>query len=91
LTVLTNKNNGVFPFEAVYEVIDGRKEVAAHGTREMPIWGRRYMEEALIDRLSPEALKSLFPGWSSYTFDADVVVRTRILSLIDYLSRIQEK
>ena len=91
LTVLTNKNNGVFPFEAVYEVIDGRKEVTAHGTREMPIWGRRYMEEALIDRLSPEALKSLFPGGLSYTFDADVVVRTRILSLIDYLSRIQEK
>ena len=36
------------------------------------------MEEALIDRLSPEALKSLFPGGLSYTFDADVVVRTRI-------------
>jgi mono/diheme cytochrome c family protein len=37
LTVLTKKNNGVFPFETVYEVIDGRKEVAAHGTRDMPI------------------------------------------------------
>src|ERR1700746_3569630 len=42
LTVLTKKNNGVFPFETVYEVIDGRKEVAAHGTRDMPIWGNRY-------------------------------------------------
>ncbi len=91
LTVLTKKNNGVFPFQAVYEVIDGQKEVAAHGTREMPIWGREYMGEALIERLSPEALKSLFPNGSSYSFDADVVVRTRILSLIDYLSRIQEK
>jgi mono/diheme cytochrome c family protein len=42
LTVLAKKNNGVFPFEAVYEVIDGRKEVAAHGTRDMPIWGNRF-------------------------------------------------
>ena len=24
---------------SVYETIDGRKVIAAHGTREMPIWG----------------------------------------------------
>ena len=66
LTVLTKKNNGVFPFEAVYEVIDGRKEVTAHGTREMPVWGRRYMEEALIERLSPEALRVSSPRVELY-------------------------
>jgi len=27
LTVLTKKNNGVFPFEAVYEIIDGAKSI----------------------------------------------------------------
>src|SRR6516165_3385346 len=43
LTVLAKKNNGVFPINAVYEMIDGRKAVEAHGTREMPIWGFRYM------------------------------------------------
>src|SRR3974390_1886857 len=42
LTILAKKNNGVFPFEAIYEVIDGRKEVAAHGTRDMPVWGNRF-------------------------------------------------
>ena len=38
LTVLAKKNNGVFPVGAVYEMIDGRKSVSAHSTREMPIW-----------------------------------------------------
>ena len=42
LTVLAKKNNGVFPFQTIYEVIDGRKEVAAHGTRDMPIWGNLF-------------------------------------------------
>lgn len=39
LTELSKKNNGVFPFMRVYETIDGRQTVPAHGTREMPIWG----------------------------------------------------
>jgi mono/diheme cytochrome c family protein len=39
LTRIAIANNGVFPSERVYETIDGRKEVGAHGTREMPVWG----------------------------------------------------
>jgi mono/diheme cytochrome c family protein len=35
LTVLAKKNNGVFPFNSVYEIIDGRKAVIAHGSRDM--------------------------------------------------------
>ena len=35
LTVLAKKNNGVFPVAAVFETIDGRKSVSAHGTGEM--------------------------------------------------------
>ena len=33
LTVLAKNNNGVFPFDRVYQIIDGREEVtqAAHG------------------------------------------------------------
>ena len=42
LTVLTKNNNGVFPVNAVYEVIDGRTSISSHGSREMPIWGYRY-------------------------------------------------
>ena len=39
LTMLAKNNNGVFPTNAVYESINGLKNISAHGTREMPIWG----------------------------------------------------
>jgi mono/diheme cytochrome c family protein len=86
LTVLAKKNNGTFPFNSVYEIIDGRKTVMAHGTRDMPIWGDRYTPEpsrALIPRPS-ENILNLF-------YDPEAVVRMRILAVIDYLSRIQDK
>jgi mono/diheme cytochrome c family protein len=86
LTVLAKKNKGVLPFSAVYEIIDGRKTVMAHGTRDMPIWGDRYVPEpskALIPRPS-ENILSLF-------YDPEAVVRMRIFAVIDYLNRIQEK
>jgi hypothetical protein len=80
LTILAKKDNAVFPFNAVYEIIDGRKAVIAHGTRDMPIWGDRYVPEpskALIPRPS-ENILSLF-------LDPETVVRMRILAVIDYL------
>jgi mono/diheme cytochrome c family protein len=39
LTTLAQRNDGVFPIAAVTEIIDGRTLIAAHGNREMPIWG----------------------------------------------------
>lgn len=50
LTILAKKNNGVFPLNVVYEIIDGRKALLAHGTRDMPIWGDRY---ALVPKVGP--------------------------------------
>ncbi len=76
LTVLVKKNGGIFPFSAVYEVIDGRKEYGAHGTRDMPVWGDLY---------TPLQLPL------SHRYTSEAVVRTRILALIDYLNQIQEK
>jgi mono/diheme cytochrome c family protein len=38
LTHLADKD-GIFPEERVRHSIDGRAEVAAHGQREMPVWG----------------------------------------------------
>ena len=42
LTILAKNNNGIFPLNAVYAVMDGRNSIRAHGPREMPIWGLRY-------------------------------------------------
>jgi hypothetical protein len=39
LTLLAKKNEGVFPAEVLYQIIDGRKTLRAHGNYEMPVWG----------------------------------------------------
>ncbi|MGO9262326.1 MAG: c-type cytochrome [Bryobacteraceae bacterium] len=39
LTQIARRNNGTFPELRVTEVIEGVITMAAHGTREMPIWG----------------------------------------------------
>jgi mono/diheme cytochrome c family protein len=68
LTILAKNNNGVFPYDMVYQVIDGRNStIRSHGTREMPIWGYRFGP--------PQAFR----------------FKNRILTVIEYLKRIQEK
>ncbi|MCB0717844.1 MAG: c-type cytochrome [Bacteroidetes bacterium] len=52
LTSLSNKYDGVFPSATIYDYIDGRTEVAAHGTRMMPVWGNIWSEhqgEDMVD------------------------------------------
>jgi mono/diheme cytochrome c family protein len=39
LTQLARKNNGTFPEVHVMNFITGQDVVAAHGSRDMPIWG----------------------------------------------------
>jgi mono/diheme cytochrome c family protein len=87
LTVLAKKNNGVFPTNAVYETIDGRKTVSAHGTREMPIWGERFNPTLNY----PHIVDPTYDALDQSRELREVVVRTRILAVIDYLSRIQQK
>ncbi|MEL7447804.1 MAG: cytochrome c [Pseudomonadota bacterium] len=51
LTALCAKNDGVFPAESVYKIIDGRTQFAAHGTRLMPIWGMEFwLDEGADER-----------------------------------------
>jgi mono/diheme cytochrome c family protein len=40
LTQINRKHGGKFPFMQVVGFIDGERPVAAHGSREMPIWGQ---------------------------------------------------
>ena len=87
LTILTKKNNGVFPTNAVYETIYGSKTIPAHGTREMPIWGERFNPIMNLPHIVDPTYDALDPSREL----REVVVRTRILAVIDYLSRIQQK
>jgi len=42
LTLLAKNNGGAFPFNVVYDSIDGRGPNGAHGTRDMPVWGSNW-------------------------------------------------
>jgi len=79
LTVLAKNNNGVFPFDRVYQIIDGRQEVKSHGSRDMPVWGRHFNMQSSIyfENYPPQ--------------DTESAARSRILALTEYLYRLQEK
>ena len=42
LTQISKSSGGKFPTARIKEFIDGRAAVAAHGGRDMPVWGGRY-------------------------------------------------
>lgn len=79
LTTIAKRNGGAFPTQLVWEVIDGRSstDIGPHGTREMPVWGNEYRAEALSRSRTAQ-----HPEW---------YVRGRIVALLDYLSRMQQK
>ena len=87
LTMLAKNNNGVFPTNAVYETVYGLKTIPAHGTREMPIWGDRFNPIINLPHNVDPSYDVLDPSREL----REVVVRTRIFAVIDYLSRIQQK
>jgi len=50
LTQLARKNNGEFPELHVMNFISGDENVAAHGSREMPVWGHLFQALSPNDR-----------------------------------------
>lgn len=42
LRYLAERNDGVFPRAFIHQVIDGRAMRAAHGPKDMPIWGAEF-------------------------------------------------
>ena len=79
LTMLAKSNDGVFPFDRVYQIIDGRSEVRAHGPREMPVWGRTFNLES----------STVFENYPPYDIESNA--RSRMLALTEYLYRLQAK
>lgn len=83
LTQLSRQNGGVFPMDRLYRAIDGRDlpegtQPGPHGSREMPIWGQSY-------RIRDGEYYGDVP------YDAEGMVRGRILALLEYLSRMQAR
>jgi len=80
ITTMQKANNGVFPYDRVYQVIDGRIEAKAHGSRDMPIWGNEYNSKA-----------AEYYSDYVYQYNAEGFVRGRILALINYIYSLQEQ
>ncbi|MFO1130730.1 MAG: c-type cytochrome [Hyphomicrobiales bacterium] len=76
LTQLTRRY-GAFPRDKVIQFIDGQADVAAHGNRDMPVWGKWFTLEAT-------------EGLGGAEGDAATVKR-RIDNVVDYIETLQVK
>lgn len=74
LTGMAAANGGEFPYWKVFATIDGRAMVTAHGTREMPVWGREFL---------PDDRKTYGP------IGGEAVTQERIHALAEYLATLQ--
>ena len=74
LTQISKHNGGTFPYSRVFATIDGRYGVPSHGNREMPVWGRQFLEQ-------DEKLYGPSGG--------EVVTTERIHSLAGYIETLQ--
>lgn len=58
LTTLAKENGGKFPMMEVIGIVKGDQPIAAHGTREMPVWGQilgRPLKEGMYGQDSADA------------------------------------
>ncbi len=74
LTRLALDNGGEFPTEDVQKSIHGRGEIVAHGTVEMPVWGR--------------ALANVRPDFKPFRREA--FAKQQTCNLTEYLESIQQ-
>lgn len=77
LTTLAKNNRGILPMDRLYQSIRGNS-LAAHGSRDMPIWGLEY---------SVEAANYYF----DVPYSQEDYVRARLLALLEYIGRLQSK
>lgn len=76
LTLLAKENDGVMPVSRIYAFIEGTERMENHGPADMPIWGREY-------RAQTGKYHFEMP------FEPESLMRARVLSVIDYIHRLQ--
>ena len=79
LTTLAQRHGGQLPEQQLREMIDGRSmnEPGPHGSREMPVWGQRFRDDAQQTRMG---------RWKP-----ERQVRQRLDALVAYLHSVQVK
>ncbi len=53
------KKHGAFPTEKVMDWINGEKYAVGHGSREMPVWGKRFRRSAGGDKSTANEIEAL--------------------------------
>ena len=103
LTTLATRNNGVFEPNVVYQMIDGRGTDINHRSIDMPIWGCRHSSTPSMSRTirnrknkkltaSPQKLhETPLSSLLDLPCDPEATIENRILSIVGYLRRIQER
>jgi hypothetical protein len=105
LTKFAKNNRGVFPVSTVYRAIDGRAPNSRHQLDDMPVWGCRHAPpppgaappSSAFRSSKKTRPRSYAPKPNDYeeqlnlSCDSEDVIANRILSIVDYLRRIQEK
>ncbi len=76
LGTLTERHKGVFPYDYIYGVIDGRLAVRAHGSRDMPVWGTYFSEQH-------RGAKARDPA-------TDLSTEQKIRALVDHIRELQD-
>ena len=75
---------------AVYAAVDGRNVSPSHTPRDMPIWGCRSGSSPVLEGARPKAYKpDPYESHLDLACDPEDVIANRILSVIEYLRRIQ--
>jgi mono/diheme cytochrome c family protein len=64
LTEILKRNNGVFPADKVFRIIDGRTKVAGHGGTDMPVWGDAFSRA--LDVQGPAGVKARIDALLAY-------------------------
>jgi mono/diheme cytochrome c family protein len=93
LTQIRNKNGGRFPSSELFDIIDGREEVAAHGPRDMPVWAKIFKRQEM--ETPPCKGNVCYYQKASPCQDVECFYtrfwRGRILAIITYIQALQEK
>ena len=77
LTQLTMKQSDKkFPFLEVFMTVDGRTGVRGHGSTEMPIWGAAFQRNI---------------GDTAGPYGAELLIRARLVALVDYIESMQKQ
>ena len=79
-TDLAQAVGGTFPKEAVRAIIDGRQMFAAHGSREMPLWGEMFTFESTGGGVAEDGMPEM----------TQELVDERIDQLVAYIGTLQQ-